>query len=265
MDDLSRYNKERWEALARAGIEYSRPWLDLDPATAAQRVDPHGLISPAAGRRVLCLAGGGGQQSAAFALLGAQVTVLDLAETQLERDRQAAAHYGVDVETVQGDMRDLSCFASASFDVVWHAHSINFVPDPVAVFGQIARVLKRGGIYYVSWHNPFVMGMSEEEWDGRGYPMKHVYQDGEVIYDDPDWDVLREDGSRVRVTGPREFKHTLSTFTNGLIGLGFVILGIWEEERGDPAAEPGSWLHYLAVTAPYLGLWTRLSHDTDSS
>ena len=39
------------------------------------------------------------------------------------------------------------------------------------------------------------------------------------------------------------------------------ILGIFEEERGDPAAEPGSWFHYLAVTAPYLGLWTRLSPE----
>jgi len=30
MDDLARFNKERWEALAQADIEYSRPVLDLD-------------------------------------------------------------------------------------------------------------------------------------------------------------------------------------------------------------------------------------------
>ena len=40
---------------------------------------------------VLCLAAGGGQQSVAFALLGANVTVFDLSETQLEHDRLAAA------------------------------------------------------------------------------------------------------------------------------------------------------------------------------
>ena len=45
------------------------------------------LIDKIAGKGVLCLAGGGGQQSAAFALLGAKVTVLDFSETQLERDK----------------------------------------------------------------------------------------------------------------------------------------------------------------------------------
>ncbi|MET0647531.1 MAG: class I SAM-dependent methyltransferase [Pyrinomonadaceae bacterium] len=57
---------------------------------------------------MLCLAGGGGRESACFALLGAAVTVFDLSPEQLERDRLAAAHYGTHVETVRGDMRDLS-------------------------------------------------------------------------------------------------------------------------------------------------------------
>ena len=39
---------------------------------------------------------------------GSNVTVLDLSETQLERDRLAASHYGHSIVTEQGDMRDLS-------------------------------------------------------------------------------------------------------------------------------------------------------------
>src|SRR6266508_21871 len=112
MDQIARYNKERWEALAAANIEYSRPALDLTPETARAMLDPYGVMGPAEGKRVLCLASGGGQQSAAFGVLGAQVTVLDLSETQLARDREAAAHYGTQVETIQGDMRDLSLFPS---------------------------------------------------------------------------------------------------------------------------------------------------------
>jgi SAM-dependent methyltransferase len=257
MDDLARYNQERWEALAQAGVEYSRPWLDLDPDTARRRVDPYGMIGAVAGLRVLCLAGGGGQQSAAFGLLGAEVTVLDLSETQLERDRQAAAHYGLHLRTIQGDMRDLSGLPTSQFDVVWHAHSITFVPDAVAVFRQVTRVLREGGLYYVGWHNPFVMGTSYHDRDGRGYALKHVYRAGEVVADDPTWSIADADGRYQRIVGPREFRHTLSTVVNGLAGLGYRILGIWEESGGDPSAEPGSWEHYLAVVVPYLGLWAR--------
>ena len=71
MDDIARYNMARWDALVRARAVFTRPWLDLTPDEARQMVDPDGRLGEMAGRRVLCLAGGGGQQSAAFGLLGA--------------------------------------------------------------------------------------------------------------------------------------------------------------------------------------------------
>src|SRR5215208_2335729 len=93
-------------------------------------LDPAGWLGDLDGRRVLCLAGGGGRESACFSLLGARVTVFDLSPEQLERDRTAAAHYGKSVETLCGDMRDLSALQGADFDLVWHPYSLNFVPDP---------------------------------------------------------------------------------------------------------------------------------------
>ena len=74
LDELARFNKERWEALAAAEFFYTRPWLDLDPISARQRVDSQNRLGELAGQKVLCLGCGGGQQSAALALLGAQVT-----------------------------------------------------------------------------------------------------------------------------------------------------------------------------------------------
>src|ERR1700738_3410669 len=108
MDEISNYNRERWNALARANALFTRPALHLDAATARQKIDPDGRLGELAGKHVLCLASGGGQESVAFALLGVHVTVCDLSDAQLERDREAAAHYGLSIETVQGDMRDLS-------------------------------------------------------------------------------------------------------------------------------------------------------------
>ena len=104
MDELSRHNRQRWNDLAAAGVQYSRPWLDLDG-----------------------LAAGGGQQSAAFGLLGADVTVFDLSDEMLARDRTTAVHYGLEIATIQGDVRDMSTLAAEGFDVVWQGHSLSFI------------------------------------------------------------------------------------------------------------------------------------------
>src|SRR5688572_9108014 len=176
MDDVIGYNKARWEALAQARVSFSRPFLDLTPETARQVVDPQGVMGEVAGKDVLCLAGGGGQQSVAFGLLGARVTIFDLTETQLQRDREAAAHYGLEVQTVQGDMRDMSCFEDRCFDIIWHAFSISFVPDPRPVFAEVARLIRPGGLYRLEFPNPFVVGLSER-WNGAGYLLARPYLD----------------------------------------------------------------------------------------
>ena len=257
MDEIARYNKERWEELAGANVVFSRPLLDLDARKAKDLVDPQGVMGCARGKNVLCLAASGGQQSPAFGLLGANVTVLDLSETQLERDRAAAAHYGLAVRTIQGDMRDLSCFDKGEFDIVWQAYSVNFVPDAVAVMREVARVLRPGGLYRLDCHTPFYAGLAESDWDGTGYPLYRPYVDGEEIqYDDGYWDVPQEDGTSRRILEPRAFRHALGTIVNGLAGEGFVILGLWEDVGEDPDAEPGSWDHFMAVAPPWFTVWT---------
>lgn len=256
MDDISRYNQERWEDLARNNIEYSRPYLTLTPERAREVVDPYGMLGEIAGRDVLALASGGGQQSVAFAMLGARVTVIDFSETQLERDRAALAHHGLEARLEQGDMRDLSRFDVGAFDVVWQAHSINFIPDPNPVFEQVARVIRPGGLYRVHFSNPFQLGCDSESWNGRGYVCGgEPYRDGELQHADPTWAWREEDCTERRVRGPREFRHTLSTMVNGLIGRGFRITGLREEQSGDLDAAPGSWDHFVACLPPWLHLW----------
>jgi SAM-dependent methyltransferase len=168
MDDIARYNAERWRRLVEANAVFTQPKLDLDANTARTMVDPENKLGDLSGRRVLCLAAGGGQQSAAFAWLGAQVTVFDLAEGQLARDRQAAEHYGFSIQAIQGDMRDLSALPAATFDLVWQPYSLNFVPDSRLVFAQVRRVLRQGGLYYFACANPFFFGMRQDDWNGEG-------------------------------------------------------------------------------------------------
>ncbi len=59
----------------------------------------------------------------------------------------------------------------------------------------------------------------------------------------------------MRIVGPREFRHKLGTVVNGLVSLGFSVLGLWESKDGDAEAEPGTWEHFMAICPPYLELW----------
>lgn len=257
MDDVAQYNIERWRSLVEANALFTRPHLELDAAAAREHVDPDGMFGVIDGKDVLLLAGGGGQQSAAFALSGGRVTAFDLSEGQLERDRQAAAHYGVTITTQQGDMCDLSAFPTNAFDLVYQPYSLNFVPNARVVFEQVARVLRPGGMYYFMCANPFAAGLTEAAWNGEGYTVKQPYQQGaKIAYQDPDWVYVREPVEKP-IPGPQEFRQTLSTLINGLIQSGYHLQRLEEvvavEANAD--AEPGTWDHFSAVMPPWLMLW----------
>jgi SAM-dependent methyltransferase len=260
MDELATFNRERWNALVEAGVEYAKPFLDLSAAEALAQLNGNTCdvlnLDSVRGKRVLCLASGGGQQSAAFALLGADVTVIDLSDAQLTQDRRAAAHYGFEVRIEQGDMRDLSRFEAGEFDLVWQGYSINFVPSPRQVFGQVARVLRPGGNYLVQFSNPHRDSLKDETWRD-GYALVHPYRDGEFQFGDPNWEFTRDDGSTVNIVGPREFNHTWATMVNGLAEQGFAILRLQEWMRREHPAEVGSWAHCTQVLPPYISVWCK--------
>ena len=259
MDEINKENRARWNALVRANVEYSLPFLDYTRAQAEAFVYRHGMLKDVAGLRVLCLASGGGQDSAAFGLLGADVTVFDLSDEQLARDRQAATQHGYPVTTLQGDMRDLSNFSENHFDIVWQAYSINFVPEVESVFRGVARILKTQGKYFLMFHNPFVEGVDEEAWNGNAYPLNSLYLDGEDLSQRfPDWDVEQSDGSTIKLISPHEFRHTLSSVMNTLVRNEFVLVGLWEWMRHDENPVPGSWAHFTQVAPPYISTFWRL-------
>lgn len=262
MDEIAGYNRARWRQLVKANALFTRPNLNLDVNSAKKMIDFDGRLGDVSGKDVLCLACGGGQQSVAFAMLGAQVTVFDLSEEQLERDREAAEHYGFDIEIVPGDMRDLSSFRKASFDIVHHAYSLNFVPDAISVFREVARVLRKGGIYHFHSANPFVTGVQQNDWNGEGYVIKKPYVNGSRIsYEDQDWVYERnENGS---IAEPIEYRHTLSSLFNGLIENKFIVFHVSDNCHMYPNenAEPGTWDHFVAFAPPWLSIWTYYRPD----
>jgi len=144
-----------------------------------------------------------------FALLGARVTVFDLSQETASARPRCGSHYSLAIETVQGDMRDLSCFEDARFDIVWHPYAINFIPDVHVVFRQVARILRRDGLYHLQCSNPFLSGMTRRDWNGEGYVLKRPYVQGaEIAYADQPW-VYERDGVIDPIPGPIEYLHNL--------------------------------------------------------
>ncbi len=219
----------------------------------------------------MCLASGGGQQSIGFALLGADVTVVDFSEEQLKKDSQVAGDYNKNIRIIKTDMQDLSMLKDNEFDIVYQPYSINYIPSTEKVFDEIARVTKNGGIYHLMFHNPFVHGSWKDGcwgskwdkanlWEGKGYPIWQPYKDGYPIKtEDPNWNFSDESGNEKKITSPQEFKHTLSTVLNGLIKRGFSIIEFKEEICDKFNSEPGTWDHYRSVAPPWFYLLAKKS------
>ena len=75
---------------------------------------PHRWFGCLKGKKVLGLASGGGQQMPIFAALGAECTVLDYSEKQLESERMVAEREGYSIEIIRADMTKPLPFSGAA-------------------------------------------------------------------------------------------------------------------------------------------------------
>lgn len=170
------------------------------------------------GKRVLCLAGAGGLQGPLLACAGAEVTVLDLSERMLDKDREIAAREGLHMRIEQGNMCDLSRFADASFDLVINPPSLFYVPDVNPVFREVYRVLKPGGTFIMVSSNPIAYVC---DWDEKAQCYKAVNR---MPYSSQE-----HDGQGDWI----EYGHTMESYLGGQIAAGFVITGYLENQTED--------------------------------
>ena len=233
VDDVAAHNQRMWDRLSAAGIPYTRPQGTPPKTNAAKRrfLDPNGRLEglPIKGQRVLALAGGGGWHPVLFAELGATTTVLDISARQLKTVRELARSRAVKVRLVQGDMRNLSMFPDGSFDIVWHSHSIVFVPDADRVIAEVARVLAPGGVYRASTMHPVTLRMYGM-WTGAGWGFRRSYfEDGAIPFDDATWEF-----DEVKVSAPTlEYGHRISDLINACASAGLMVDGFWETTPGE--------------------------------
>jgi 2-polyprenyl-6-hydroxyphenyl methylase/3-demethylubiquinone-9 3-methyltransferase len=102
-------------------------------------LDPRGL-------RVLDVGCGGGLLSEAFAALGCDVTGVDRSAPSLAAARTHAGRSGLSIRYLDGSAESLP-FDAGAFDVVCCCDVLEHVDSPDIVLGEIARVLKPGGVF----------------------------------------------------------------------------------------------------------------------
>ncbi len=213
----------RWTVpVSSAAISDARsgyPKIILTP----KKIVPRDWFPSLQGCRVLALAGGGGQQGPLLAAAGAEVTVLDLSERQLEQDQLVAHRENLTIHTVQGNAGALP-FDPQSFDLVVNPCSMSFFPDIRPVWGECSRILKLGGFLMTGFTNPVLYTFDIEKFNQGEFVVKYPlpYSDEESLSN-------IEKQRFIHAHQPREFSHTFTDIIGGLVENGFVIDKFYED------------------------------------
>ena len=181
---------------------------------------PHDWFGELKGKRVLGLASGGGQQMPIFAALGADCTVLDYSEKQLESERMVAEREGYDIAIIRADMTKPLPFADETFDLIFHPVSNCYVKEVKPIFKECARILKKGGILLSGLDN------------GVNYL---VDEDEEKIVNTMPFDPLTNEEHRRFLEDTdcgMQFSHTVEEQIGGQLEAGLMLTHIFGDTNG---------------------------------
>ncbi len=236
--DVRDYNRAAWDKEVERGNQWTVPVSREVIAAAKQgqwqicltcsKVVPKSWFPDLKGLNVLCLASGGGQQAPVLAAAGALVTVLDNSPKQLAQDRLVAERDSLAINTVEGDMADLTMFPDQSFSLIFHPVSNVFVPEVRPIWAEAFRVLLHGGVLLSGFDNPALHLFDYEVAEQTGI-LQVKYK---LPYSDLNSLSIEEKQQRIDKGWALEFSHTLEDQIGGQLDAGLVITGFYEDSYG---------------------------------
>ncbi len=229
--DYQQINAETISRWCREGWEWGQPISHEEYAKALQgdwgvyltptKFVPKNWFGELAGKKVLGLASGGGQQMPVFAALGAKCTVLDYSDEQCNSERLVAQREGYTIEIVQADMTKLLPFADESFDLIFHPVSNCYVEKVEPIFRECYRVLKKGGIFLGGYDLGINYLFDEDEKEVK-YSLPF-----NPLKDPEKYEMLMKNDFGI------QFSHTLEEQIGGQLKAGFILTDLYEDINGE--------------------------------
>jgi SAM-dependent methyltransferase len=243
------HNARVWDRMVEKHNRFTRAARDEDFRNPLAAVDAAGWMGPSiSGKQILCLAAGGGRQSALYAAAGGIVTVVDISAAMLELDRAVALQRKLQVTTVETSMDDLTMFRTGQFDIVIQPVSSCYLPNLAEIYRQVARITAAGGLY-ISQHKQPTSLQADIKPTAAGYEIiEPYYRSGPLP------NVV---GSSHREPGALEYLHRWEELIGSLCRAGFVIEDLVEPVHADPQAARGTFKHRSQYVAPYVRIKAR--------
>ena len=230
----ARANARAWNVEVANNHWATVPLTDDEFRAAAQNGFPVSLTGsrpvPASwfgdlsGRRVLCIACGGGQQTVLLAARGAIVTSLENSAQQLQRDIDTCAKFGLALTAVECSMDDMHMLSASVFDMVVLGMGAQFVADIRPMFAHVRRVLTSDGVFIGAFVNPvcYVFDWAAQTAGRLEVRHKVPYSDLASLPEEERRTLFGRDA-------PLEFGHSLEQIIGGLSAEGLCVNGYLED------------------------------------
>lgn len=234
--NVQEYNSAAWDKESAGDNIWTRPFAP-EVIAAARKGKWDVVLTPVravprdwfgegvAGKDLLGLASGGGQQMPIFAAAGARVTSFDNSAAQLAHDELVAKREGLDIRLEKGDAADLSRFADNSFDIIFHPCSNCFMPELAPIWEGCHRILRPGGLLLAGFANPALFIFDRGPLDDE----KRLVVRHSIPYSDAGSLEEHELAEMIEKGEPLEYSHTLTGQIGGQIAAGFIIDGFFED------------------------------------
>jgi len=229
--DYTKINAETWDEWAKDGCDWTIP-ITHEEFLAAKagacnvyltpcRYVPAAWFGGLRGKKLLGLASGGAQQMPVFAANGAECTIFDYSESQLEKERIAAKREGYRIEIVRGDMTRPLPFADNSFDIIFHPVSNCYIREVEPVWRECFRILKPGGRLLAGFDN----GLNFLFDDDGTLPLtaKNKLPYDPIAMSDEDFASQRDNLNGI------QFSHSLEEQLGGQLRAGFALCDLYED------------------------------------
>jgi len=174
------------------------------------------LLGNIKNKKILEIGCGGGQCSIAFAKKGAICKGLDISVEQIKYAKELSKKEKVKVDFSNKNIQTLKGIKSNSYDIVFSAFALQYIPDLEKCFKEVNRVLKKNGLFVFSFDHPFYSSI-----DPKNLKIILNYNNLKICHQE----TIRPDGSKIEFIA---YTHKISETYKYLVNSNFIVEEIIE-------------------------------------